>query len=116
MAMAHHHGGENWSPACRWRWASGRSLWQQPRLREQLFLSRCVGGIWFLSSAYFYFASAVFFVSAITALKAGFGWSSASNNSGRPFARHETPSFTPQKVTTFTELRCLRKARKSVAY
>src|SRR6266568_7337996 len=45
-----------------------------------------------------YFAAVAFFAPAITASKAGLGWSLASNNSGRPPARHETPSLTPQKV------------------
>src|SRR6516225_8118986 len=47
---------------------------QHPLKREYFSFHRPAG----------YFAAA-FRVSAITALRAGFGWSLASNNSGRPF-------------------------------
>src|SRR5580765_4624984 len=57
-----------------------------------------------------------FFVSAITASNAGFGLQLPSNRSGLPLARQEFASFAPQNVTIFTELRCLRKARKIPAY
>src|SRR5262245_19907799 len=59
-----------------------------------------------------YFFPAAFIASAITALKACFGSSFPSKSNGLPWARQETASFAPQNVTTFTESRCLRNARK----
>ena len=51
----------------------------------------------------------------MTALKAGLGWLLPSNKSGLPLARQESASFTPQKVTSFTDFSCFRNARKSPA-
>src|SRR5688572_12341137 len=58
---------------------------------------------------------AAFFASAITELKAGLGWLSPLKRRGLPWARQEFASLAPQKVTIFTESRCLRKARKMPA-